>query len=209
MEVGFVNQCVESDTEPVEQLVIVFEELPNLVDVVVEIGFHDQLVESNMEIVEHLVMDNQVAKGDDPYVGDMDVIDMDVAGVDSLVVDVVEDLHDTTDLYVSDVDLLVVDMVEDLHVAPIVDLSLHVGDMDFMFEDIVVVGSDQLQRMLVRHYVQFVPGSEHVDWMVDIQVVDRWMRIWIIFMLVLLSLLEWKPLVKMKMFADISSGIKV
>ena len=73
----------------------VVEELPNLVD---EIGFHDQLVESDMEIVEHLVMDNQVVEGDDPYVADMDVVGMDVAGVHSLVVDVVEDLHDTTDL---------------------------------------------------------------------------------------------------------------
>lgn len=162
-----------------------------------------------MEIVEHLVVDNQVAKGDDPYFGDLDVVDMDVAGVDSLVVDVVEDLHDTTDLYVPDVDLLVVDMVKDLHVAPIMDLSLHVGDMDFMFEDIVFVGSDQLHRMLLGHYVQFVPGSEHVDWMVEILVVDRWMQIWMICMLVLLSLLEWNPLVKMKMVADISSSIKV
>jgi hypothetical protein len=206
MEVGFVDQCVESDTEPLEQLVVVAEELPNLVDAVVEIGFHDQLVESDMEIVEHLVVDNQVAKGDDPYVGDMDVVDMDVAGVDSLVVDVVEDLHDTADLYVPDVDLLVVGMVEDLHVSPIVDLSLHVADVDFMFDDID--GFDKLQRLLARYYVQFVPGSEHADWMVDILVVDRWMQIWMIYM-ILLSLLEWKPLVKMKMVVDISSGVKV
>ena len=55
MEVGSVDQCVESDVEPIEQLVDVVEKLPNLVD---EIGFHDQLVKSDMEIVEHLVMDN-------------------------------------------------------------------------------------------------------------------------------------------------------
>ena len=139
MEVGFVDQCVESDAEPIKQLVDVAEKLPNLVDV----GFHDQLVISDMEIVEHLVMDNQVAKGDDSYVD----------GVDSLVANVVEDLHDTTDLYVPDVDLLMVDMVEDLHVSLVVDLSLHNADMDFMLEDIVVNGCDQSQRFLVRHYV--------------------------------------------------------
>ena len=58
---------------------------------------------------------------------------MDVAGVDSLVADVVEDLHDTTDLYVPNVELLVVDMVEDLHVSLVENLSLHVSNMDFMF----------------------------------------------------------------------------
>ena len=49
---------------------------------------------------------------------------------------------DTADLYVPDVELLVVDMVEDLHVSLVADLSLHVADMDFMFEDIVVVSFD-------------------------------------------------------------------
>ena len=116
----------------------VVEELPNLVD---EIGFHDYFVESDMENVEHLVMDNQVVE-DDPYVADMDVVGMDVAGVDSLVADVVEDLHDTTDLYVSDVELLVVDMAEDLHVSLVPNLSLHVVDMDFIFEDIAVASCD-------------------------------------------------------------------
>ena len=32
---------------------------------------------------------------------------------------------------------------------------------------------------------------------------------WMIFMFILLSLLEWKPLVKMKMVGDLSLGIKV
>ena len=71
MEVGFVDQLEDSYLEPMEKLVVVAKELPNLVDVVVEIGFHDQLVESDMEIMENLVMDNQVTKGDDPYVVDM------------------------------------------------------------------------------------------------------------------------------------------
>ena len=37
----------------------------------------------------------------------------------------------------------------------------------------------------------------------------RMMQMWVICILVLLSLLEWKPLVKMKMVVDISSSIKV
>ena len=152
----------------------VVEELPNLVD---ENCFHDQLVESDMEIVEHLVMDNQVVEGDDPYVSDMDVVVMDVADVDSLVVDVVEDLHDTADLYVPYVELLLVDMAKDLHVSLDADLILHVVDMDFMFKGIVDAGCDQLQRFLVRHYIQFVSSSEHADWMVEILVVERWMQI--------------------------------
>ena len=38
---------------------------------------------------------------------------------------------------------------------------------------------------------------------------DRMMQIWMIYMLVFLSLLEWKPLVKMKVVVDLSLGIKV
>ena len=129
--------------------------------------------------------------------------------MDSLVADVVEDLHDTTDLYVPDVDLLMVDMAEDLHVSLVADLSLHVANMDFMFEDIVVSSCDQLQRLLARHYVQFVLGSAHADWMIEIIVFDSMMQMWMMCRLLFLSLLEWKPLVKMKMVFDLSLGIKV
>ena len=139
--------------EPVKKLVVVVVEIPNLVDVGIKVGFHDQLVMFDMEIAEHLVMDNQVVEVDDSYVADMDVFGMVVASVDSLVADVVEDLHDTADLYVSDVELLVVDMAKDLHVSLDVDLSLHGVDMDFMFKNIVVIGCDQTQRLLARHYV--------------------------------------------------------
>lgn len=62
------------------------------------------------------------------------------------------DLHDTADLYV--LDFLMVDMARDLHVA----------DMEYMFEYISIAGCDQLHDLHVKHYVQFVPGSEHVDW---------------------------------------------
>ena len=67
----------------------------------------------------------------------------------------VEDLHDTKDLCDPNVDLLV----------------------DFMFDDIVVAGCDKSHRLLASHYVQFVPRSVHVDQMVEILVVDRWMYI--------------------------------
>ena len=116
MEVCVVDQCVESDVESIEKLVDFVIEIPNLVNTRIKIGFHDQLVMSNMEIVEHLVVGNQLAKGDDSYVADIDIAD-----VDSLVANVVEDLNDTADLCFPYVDLLV----------------------DFMFEDIVVVGCDQ------------------------------------------------------------------
>ena len=202
MEVGFVDQCVEYDAEPIEKLVDVVVEIPNLVYVGIEIGFHDQLVTLTWKLWS--TWSYQVVEGDDPYVADMNVFCMDVAGVDSLVVDVVEDLHDTADLYVSDVELLVVDIAKGLHVSLDENLSLHFVDMDFMSKDIVVAGCDQIQRLLVRHY-----GSKLVDWMVEILVVHRWLWIWMTCMLVLLSLLKWKPLVKMKMVANISSGIKV
>ena len=38
---------------------------------------------------------------------------------------------------------------------------------------------------------------------------DRVMQMWMICILVFLSLLEWKPLVKMKLVVDLSLGIKV
>ena len=40
MEVGFFDQCVESNVEPIEKLVDVDAKIPNLFDVGVEIGFH-------------------------------------------------------------------------------------------------------------------------------------------------------------------------
>ena len=62
VEVGFVDQFVESDTEPTEQPKVV-KDIPNLVDAKMDIGFHDQLVESDMETTEHLVVNDLVAVG--------------------------------------------------------------------------------------------------------------------------------------------------
>ena len=61
----------------------------------------------------------------------------------------------------------------------------------------------------MMHYVQFFLGSAHADWMVEILEFDGAMQMWMICMLVFLYLLEWKPLVKMKMVGDLSLGIKV
>ena len=68
---------------------------------------------------------------------------------------------------------------------------------------------DENEVLLIKHYVQFVSGSEHVDWMVEILVFDRVMQMWKICMVVLLSLLRWKPLVEMKMVLYLSFDIKV
>ena len=60
------------------------------------------------------------------------------------------------------------------------------------------------EDLLMKYYVQFLLGNEHVDCMID-----SVMHMWMIYMLVFLSLLEWKPLVKMRMVVDLSLGIKV
>lgn len=49
-EVGFVDQYVECDIEPIEWHVVFSQDILNLVDFGIEIGFHDHLVMSNMEI---------------------------------------------------------------------------------------------------------------------------------------------------------------
>ena len=64
---------------------------------------------------------------------------MAISSVDSLVANVVKDLHDIVDMYVPDVELLVVDMAEDLHVSLVADLSLHITEMNFIFEDFLLL----------------------------------------------------------------------
>ena len=63
VEVGFADQFVESDVEPAEQLEVVAEDIPTLVDARMDISFHDQSIESDMEIAKHLVMDDPIAIG--------------------------------------------------------------------------------------------------------------------------------------------------
>ena len=81
-------------------------------------------------------------------------------------------------------------VVEELHIS--IDMEFFVASVDSLVADVD-------EDLLMKHYVQFVPGSEHVHWMIEIFVFDSVMQMWMICMLVFLSLLEWKPLVKMKM----------
>ena len=90
------------------------------------------------------------------------------------------------------------------------DGDLHVvSDVEFFVASVDSLVIDVDEDLLMKHYVQFVLGSEHADWMIEILVFDSVMQIWMICMLVFLSLLEWKPLVKMKMVFYLSLGIKV
>jgi len=91
-----------------------------------------------------------------------------------------------------------------------VDRNLHVvADVELFFASVDSLVVDVDEGFLVKHYVQSILGSEHADWMIEILVFDSMIQMWIIFFLVFLSLLEWKPLVKMKVVVDLSLGIKV
>ena len=83
-EVGFVDQFVESDTEPAEQLEVVAKDIPNLVDARMDIGFHDQSIDSDMEIVEHLVVDDPIIVGVELCVVENIFVSNDIAGIVSL-----------------------------------------------------------------------------------------------------------------------------
>ena len=170
VDVGFVDQFVESDTEPAEQLEVVAEYIPNLVDVGMDIGFHDQLVE-------HLVVDDPIVVGGELCATEHLVVSNEIAGVASLAC-----------------------VDGDLHVVANVELG-------FFGMDSLVIDVDE--DLLMKHNVQFVLGSEHADWMIEILVFDSIMQMWMTCMFVFLSLLEWKPLVKMKMVFYLSLGIKV
>ena len=64
----------------------------------------------------------------------------------------------------------------------------------------------------MKHYVQFVLECEHADWVVDMYLIPMFHSMehrWLIFRFVLLALMKWKPLVKIKLVVDLSLGIKV
>ena len=72
-----------------------------------------------------------------------------------------------------------------------VDGDLHVvANMELVFTNVDSLFIDVDEDLLMKHYIQFVPKSEHRDWMIEILVFDRVMQMWMIFMLVFLSLLE-------------------
>lgn len=130
-EVGYVDQFVEPNIEPAEQLEVVAEDIPKLVDVGMEIGFHDQLVEFDMEIVEHSVVDDLVVVGDDLYVAEHLVVSNEIAGVVSL---------------------------------EYVTMKLHIAiDMGFVVASVDSLVVDMDEGLLMKHYVQFVFGSDHDD----------------------------------------------
>lgn len=198
-EVGFADQFVDLDAELVEQLEVAAEVIPNLVDVRVEVGFHDQFVESDMETVEHLVMDDLVDVG-----GDLNVVVH--LAMDHLVV-IGGELCIAEHLVVSIEIAGLVCIDGDLHVGANVEIV--VADMGFVATTMDSLVANVDERLLLKHYVQFVPGSRYVDWVIQILVVDLWMQMWMMCRLVFFSLLRWKPLVKMKMVADPSFGVKV
>ena len=190
---------MERDAGPAEQLEVVAEDIPNLVDVGVEVGFHDQLVESDMETAEHLVMDDLVDVG-----GDLNVVEH-LAMDDPVAIG--GELCIAEPLVVSNEIAGLVCIDGDLHVGA--DVEIFVVDMGFFPTTVDSLVANVDERLLLKHYVQFVPGSEYADWVIQISVVDLWMQMWMMCRLVFFSLLRWKPFVKMKMVADPSFGVKV
>ena len=75
-------------------------------------------------------------------------------------------------------------------IAGIVSLACFNGDLHVATNvEFVVASVDSLvvdvdEDLLMKHYVQFILGSEHSNWMIEILVFDRWMQMWRICMLV-------------------------
>ena len=68
-----------------------------------------------------------------------------------------------------------------------VDVDLHVvADVELVFASVNSLVIDVDEDLLMKHYVQFVPRSEHANWMVEIMVFDRmmWMWMWMMYRLV-------------------------
>ena len=99
---------MESNIDPIEQLEVVIEDIPNLVDARMDIGFHDQFVE-------HLVVDDLVVVGGELFVAKHLVVSNEILGVVSLAY-VDRDLHIIADVefIVSSIDLLISTVDEDL-----------------------------------------------------------------------------------------------
>ena len=190
------------------------KDIANLVDARMKIGFYDQLVESNMETTEYLVMDGLV-----DFVGDLNVVEHLVMD-DPVAIggDVGGDFYIAENLVVDDPvaiggELCIAEhLVVSNEIAGLacIDGDLHIGaDAGFFSTGVDSLVSNVDERFLLKHYVQFVLGSEHGDWTVDTREFDRVMNMWKICMVVFLSLLRWKLLVKMKMMVDLSFGVKV
>ena len=62
-----------------------------------------------------------------------------------------------------------------------IDGDLHMAtDMEFVFASVDSLVVDVNEFLLIKHYVQFFLGSEHVDWMVEILEFDGVMQMWMI-----------------------------
>ena len=152
-----------------------------------------------METAKHLVMDDLVDVGGDVNVAEHLVVDDPVAIGGELCI--IEHLVVSNEIY----GLACID--GDLHVGA--DVEFVVTDAGFVATGVDSLVVDVNEGLSMKHCIQFVPGGEHANWMVEILVFDRVMQMWKICMVFLLSLLRWKPLVKMKMVADPSFGVKV
>ena len=74
---------------------------------------------------------------------------------------------------------------------PCVDRDLYIAaNVEFVVASVDSLVTDADKDLLMKHYVHFVPRSEHVDWMVEILVFDIMMQMWMMCQLVFLSLLE-------------------
>ena len=166
-EVGFADQFVEPDAEPAKQPEVFAKDISNLVDARTELGFHDQLVEPDMETAEHLVMDDLVDVGGDLYVAEHLVMDDPIAVGGELCI--------AEHLVVSNEIAGLACIDGDVHVG--VDVEFVVADARLVATSVDSLVADVNEVLLMKHYVQFVPGGEHANWMVEILVFDRVMQI--------------------------------
>ena len=98
----------------------------------------------------------------------------------------------------------------DLHIA--IDVEFVANDVGFFAASVGSLVADVDEGLLLKHYVQFILGCEHADWVTDMYFILmlQWVNHrWIILRFFLLTLMKWKPLVKMKLVVDLSLGIKV
>ena len=98
---------MEYDTKPAEQLEVVVEDIPNLVDAGMEIGYHDDLVE-------HLVMDDPIVVGVELCVVGHLVVRLEIYGVvSSTCFNGDHHVADDVELIFDGVDSLVINVNED------------------------------------------------------------------------------------------------
>ena len=79
------------------------------------------------------------------------------------------------DLYVTE-HLVVSNEIAGVKSLACIDGDLHVvADAEFVLVGVDSLVADVDEGFLMKHYVQFVPGSDHDDWMVEIVFFDKTM----------------------------------